>query len=154
MDRYAIGKNYTLAEIKKLYPNTWNKDVPGIIDDRVHIDEYLKNKPSPKKKILNLEDFDEETKNIYLQIKQIILDYNKNSTNIKVWATGSRIYGTWRTKEEEDIRSKFLNKKPKYSDYDYCTDANRIPDKKTFMEKIGIIVDFADCGSYKKVLVP
>jgi hypothetical protein len=150
-----IGKNYSIKDLKDLYGEDYLKYVPGItLMPWEELNEYLSSKNIIKKPILQFEDFDDETKNIYTQIKQIVLSKNPNQDNISVWATGSRIYGTWRTKEEEDIICRYNNKKPKYSDYDYCTDARNRPLSNVFMEIIGVKVDFSDCGSDKKVLIP
>jgi hypothetical protein len=153
MDRHTIGKNYSIKELEELYLQNWRRYIPGAIYKPLDLEKYLKDKKVDKKPIKNFEDFDPETKKIYYQIKQIILEHNKHQTDIIVWATGSRIYGTWRTKEEEDIIATYNKKKPKYSDYDYCTNAKNIPSKKLFAAKIGVPVDLSDCGSHKKVIV-
>lgn len=163
MDRNPIkNKNYSIKELKDLFGEDYLKQIPGktiiplaaAVNRTAELTDYLNSKNILKKPILHFDDFNHETKKIYTKIKAIILESNLNQKDIKVWATGSRIYGTWRTKEEEDIIARANNRKPKYSDYDYCTNARNIPSFKVFMERLHIKTDFSDCGSDKKVLIP
>jgi hypothetical protein len=80
-----------------------------------------------KKIIANFEDFDEETKCIYLQISSLIKDSNKEQ-DVKIWAFGSRINGTWRTREESEEIAEKYKVELKYSDFDIATDAEFIPE--------------------------
>jgi hypothetical protein len=149
------GKNYSIKDLQGLFGEKFIEQIPGrIIIPWKELNEYLESQSIIKKPILHFDEFDEETKKIYKSIKKIVLSLNHNQKSIKVWATGSRIYGTWRTNEEEDIIAHINNKKPKYSDYDYCTDARTVPSIKIFMEQIGVKVDHSDCDSSKKILIP
>jgi hypothetical protein len=130
------NKNYTVAELKALLGDDWSNKAGIVVIPRVQ------NKPV----INSFDEFDPDTKHIYTTIKNLIL--NKNSRKaVNVWASGSRVKGTWRTKEEAE-----LNKVVKYSDYDYCTDAPIIPSKKEFAEVLTVPVDFAGCEGHKVLL--
>jgi hypothetical protein len=134
------GKNYTPKELKELLGENWYKEI------------FVTYPDSFRKPIINnFEEFDEKTKEIYIGIYNIIKEQNPNK-EINVWASGSRVKGKWRTKEEEDEISKKYNKRPKYSDYDYITDAPIIPSPQYFFEKLGVKVDFAG-GEGHKVLI-
>lgn len=135
-------KTYTIKELKNLLGDDWFKQIASPIIPKCLI---------PKQRIYNFNEFNEETKQIYIQIYDLIKQKNPNQ-NFNVWATGSRVKGKWRTKEETDEISTKYNIKPKYSDYDYCTDAINKPTKQEFLTKIGIPVDFAG-GEGHKVLI-
>ena len=104
-----------------------------------------------KPKITQFSDMDAETQNIYLQIKQHIQQLNPGK-DVQVWASGSRVKGTWKTREESDAHAQKYNVKPKYSDYDFLTDAPNKGDLKTLSEHVGVSVDYA--GGDTKVLIP
>lgn len=135
-------KTYNVKELKQLFGNNW-QDAIGI----------FKAPPiSPKPIINNFDEFDNETKLIYTHISNIIKEKNPTQ-QVQVWATGSRVKGTWKTKEEaEAILINYPNAKVKYSDYDYHTDAIRRPTKEEFFETLGVSVDLAG-GEGHKVLI-
>jgi hypothetical protein len=113
-------KNYTPAELYNMFGVDWRfklglKSIPKIF-----------NKPV----ISKFEDFDEDTKTKYIEVAKCIKQANPNES-VQVWATGSRIHGCWRTDEEaEQLAKEYNHKRPKYSDYDFITDAKIIPDLK------------------------
>lgn len=115
-----LHKNYAVSELYNLFGSDWAnilmlKSIPKVF-----------NKPV----INTFNDFDEDTKQKYILIAKTIKEANPN-TEIDVWATGSRIDGSWKTKEEAEERAKEYNRlKPKYSDYDFITDAEVIPSLK------------------------
>lgn len=135
-----IGKNYNVRELKEMFGKEW------AIQIGIRTYPKICNKPVIKR----FDDFDNDTKSIYIQIYNLIKEKNQNQ-NFNVWATGSRINGTWRTPEESEELAKKYNQKIKYSDYDYISDANRLPTPTEFFEKIGVKVDFAGCE--EKVLI-
>ena len=102
MERILKYKNYSVKELKELLGNDWQTKV-GLLKNPV-----LKNKPI----IYHVDDFDLETKTIYFNILSILKEYNTDKFNF--WATGSRVKGNWKTKEEsEEIALKY-NTKVKY----------------------------------------
>ena len=131
------NKNYSVAELKALLGNDWLKQL-GIPNMPV-----VQNKPI----INDFSEFDSQTAQIYQTIKNLVVSKNPGKT-ISVWATGSRVKGTWRTKEESEQRTYV-----KYSDYDYCTDGAIKPSKSEFQEILNVPVDHAG-GQDKKVLIP
>ena len=120
MNNIEKHKNYTTAELYDMFGVDWQfklglKSIPKIF-----------NKPI----ITNFEDFDEDTKIKYIEVAKCIKKENLNE-NIQVWATGSRIHGCWKTDEEaEQLAKEYNHTKPKYSDYDFITDAKVTPDLK------------------------
>lgn len=136
-------RNYTTNELKNLLGEDWKKQL-GI--DSAPIQLY------PKPIINSFEDFDIETKQIYTNIYNFIKSKNLNKT-FKVWATGSRVKGTWRTIEETDeMKAIYGENKVKYSDYDYITDAPNVPTAQQFLDHLGLKVDFAG-GEGHKILI-
>lgn len=133
-----IGKNYTVQEIKDLMGADYFKKFYRPFD-------Y-----APKPKITAFNDMDAETQKIYLQIKNYIQQLNPDK-QVQVWASGSRVKGTWKTKEESDAFAALYNCKPKYSDYDFLTDAPNQGNLKELSERIGVHVDCA--GGDTKVLI-
>lgn len=115
-----LHKNYTAPELFDMFGPDWANilqlsSIPKVFNKPV-IDTF--------------NDFDEDTKQKYILIAKAIKEANSN-TEINVWATGSRIYGSWKTKEEAEEQAKKYNKlKPKYSDYDFITDAETVPSLK------------------------
>lgn len=99
-------------------------------------------KISHKEKIYTFEDFDKETKNIYIFIANEIKKLNLNQENLFVCAVGSRIHGHWKTKEESEAIAKNLNSiKIKYSDYDFITNAKNMPNLEILEKKLNIKID-------------
>lgn len=100
---------FTAQELQAIYGDNWRK-LLGLSRRPV-----LRNKPAIK----SFADFPSDTQQIYLKIASAI----KVATNrpFQLWATGSRIGGTWRTAEEEEKIAAENNIKVKYSDYDYTT---------------------------------
>ena len=115
-----LHKTYTASELYNIYGYDWANILQLSSIPKVF------NKPV----INTFNDFDEDTKQKYILIAKAIKEANPN-TEINVWAAGSRIYGSWKTKEEAEERAKKYNKsKPKYSDYDFITDAKVLPSLK------------------------
>ena len=134
-------RNYTVAELKSLLGDNWREQL-GLIQVPI-----ICNKP-----IINtFADFDDDTKQIYINIYNAIKAKNPNK-DIQVWATGSRIKGTWRTSEEAEQLAQQYNKKVKYSDYDCFTDAPNKPSEQELTLQIGVKVDYAG-GEDRKVLI-
>lgn len=134
-------RNYTVRELKELFGPNW-REALGIPYQPV-----IQNHPV----INSFEEFDDETKEIYLTIYNLIK--SKNPTrNINVWATGSRVKGTWKTKEEAEEYAVTYKCRVKYSDYDYHTDALVRPTKQEFQEALNVPVDQAG-GEGHKVLI-
>ena len=126
------NKKYTVKELKELLGDDWLNKL-GVV--RV---------PKPKNKpvITNFSEFDNETKQVYLGIYNILKDKNDN---FKMWATGSRVKGNWRTKEESDeMVIKYGLKHVKYSDYDFHTDAKNLPNIQDISDMLKVKVDL--CG--------
>lgn len=115
-----LHKNYSVSELYNMYGSDWAN--------------ILKLKAIPKvfnKSVINsFKDFTESTKQKYILIAKTIKEANSN-IEIDVWATGSRIDGSWKTKEESEEQAKEYNRPiPKYSDYDFITDAEIVPSLK------------------------
>ena len=131
------NKNYTAKELKQLLGDDWSNKI-GVI--RI---PKLKNKPI----INNFSEFDDETKDVYLGIYNIL---RKNNDNFKMWATGSRVKGNWRTKEESDeMAIKYGLQNIKYSDYDFYTDAKNLPNIKDISDILKVKVDLCGFESHK-----
>jgi formyltetrahydrofolate synthetase len=112
-----LHKTYKVSELYNIFGSDWAN--------------ILKLKSIPKvfnKPVINtFNDFDEDTKQKYILIAKAIKEAN-GEIDINVWATGSRIDGSWKTTEEaEELAKKYNRIKPKYSDYDFITDAAIIP---------------------------
>jgi hypothetical protein len=128
-----IGKNYTEKELFDIYGPFWMKKL------NLSKIPVIKN----KKEVFNFQDFEEESKEVYIKIKAYIQQYNQNQ-KINLWATGSRVKGSWKTREEADQLAKDYNtKKIKYSDYDFLTDAKFLPSNRDIERFLGenILVD-------------
>jgi len=127
------NKIYTLKELMLLSEKTIKiKQILNIHDVKI----------SRKDKICKFEDFDQETKYIYLFIANQIKKLNSNQKDLFVIAIGSRIKGNWKTKKEsEDIAKKLNTKNIKYSDYDFSTNAKNIPDLKIISKQLNVKVD-------------
>ena len=145
MDSNVIEKNkrYTLKQLRDLLGDDW-KDKLGIKD----IPKFL----IPKPRINSFDEFDDDTKRIYIGIYNLIKRKNPNQ-NFNVWATGSRVKGKWRTVEETDEIAFKYNIKPKYSDYDYISDAKIIPTAREFLKEVRAAVDFAGSEGHKVLIV-
>lgn len=130
-------KNYTVAELKIMLGDNWSEKA-GIPKNPI-----IQNKPIINK----FDEFDPETKQIYITIKNLIIEKNPGKI-VNVWASGSRVKGTWRTKEESESR-----KSIKYSDYDYCTDAPIKPTKAEFEKVLSVPVDNAGCEANKVLII-
>lgn len=137
------NKIYTAKELKELFGDNWREKI-GIRQ----IPKFL----VPKPRINFFNEFDQDTKEIYVKIYNLIKQKNQNK-NFNVWATGSRVKGEWKTKEESDEMALKYNIKPKYSDYDYISDAKILPTKQEFLEKIGVAVDFSGGEGHKVLIV-
>lgn len=134
------GKNYKPQDLEKIIGPDWL------------IKLGLASIPYPEKPVINnYNEFDQETKNIYLKIYNLLKEKNPDQ-DFNVWASGSRVRGHWRTKEEANTLSIQYNTKVKYSDYDFCTDAKNIPPNNIISEIIGEKIDRAGCD-YHKVLI-
>ncbi len=124
-----IGKNYTPRELEQIYGSNWRTIFK------------LDSIPMPQKPIINsFKEFDQETKNTYTQIYNYILELNYGQ-DFKVYATGSRVKGYWRTVEEAQQLSEQYGRYVKASDYDFWTTALKIPTKQQFFDRVGVHVD-------------
>lgn len=136
-------KNYTAKELKELLGENWRKQL-GLNSTPKNI--------YPKPIIYSFDEFDKETKDIYFNIAQLIKSKNPNQ-NVKIWATGSRVKGNWRTIEETKKMKKIYGENMvKYSDYDISTDAKILPTTQDFLNQLNIKVDYAG-GESHKVLI-
>lgn len=137
------GKRYTSQQLKDIYGPNYLEIL------------NLVSKPfpfSPKSIITDFEEFDEETKSIYKALQTILKEKNPKQ-KIKVWATGSRVNGKWKTKEEAEIKAEIQGGKVKYSDYDFHTDAIIVPSKENLTNILGVVVDRAG-EMTNRVLIP
>lgn len=138
--KFIIGKPYTVAQVKSIMGDDY-------FEKRIRSGQAV----ATKARIKSFNDFDPETKEIYLKIYNEVKKMNPGYPRIKVWATGSRVTGTWRTKEESDALAEAMNIKPKYSDYDYFTDAPRFPSKQRLLQLTNVACDIV--GSPIRVLI-
>jgi len=109
---------------------------------------------SEKPIINNFEEFDETTKNIYIKISQTIKSFNPNDTIVRVYATGSRVLGTWKNDEEllAHATANLLPEVPKPA-YDFYTEASYIPSQEILSQFInGSTAVFNSAGH--KILIP
>lgn len=135
-----IGKTYSAKEARKLMgEEAWIKQVVRPFD--------FSKKPKPN----SFENFDEQTKRIYSQIRAHIQSLNPDQ-EVQVWATGSRAKGTWKTKEESEEYAALYDLKPKYSDYDFRTNAKVVKGLQELSEKLGVKLDIAG-GEDVKILI-
>ena len=134
-------KNYSFQELVEL--SSQSKESASLIN---HILYSKKFKKITKPIIKTYQDFDENTRVVYSTIAQRIRELNPDQADLYVIASGSRVNGKWRSDDEtEEICKKYNIKKPKYSDYDFITDAINIPDliqlaatlKVRYINKIG-----------------
>ena len=133
------NKNYTAKELQELLGIDWRERL-GIQS----IPSNIYHKPI----INDFSEFDEETKNIYIKIYNILKEKNPNQ-DINVWATGSRVKGTWRTiSETDEMKVIYGEKRIKYSDYDIVTDAKNLPTADFFFKQLNVKVDYSG-GDYK-----
>jgi len=128
-----IGKNYTEKELFDIYGPFWM--------EKLNLSKIpvIKN----KKEVFNFQDFEEKSKEVYIKIKTYIAQYNQNQ-KINLWAIGSRVIGSWKTRAEaEQLAKDYNTKKIKYSDYDFLTDAKFLPSNKNIEKFLGenILVD-------------
>lgn len=115
---------FTAQELQAIHGDNWRK-ILGLVSRPI-----VRDKPVVK----NFSDFSDDTQQIYLKIARAI----KTATDkpFQLWAIGSRIKGTWRTKEEEEKIAADNNLKIKYSDYDYTT-TGPLPTQQQF-EQVGL----------------
>ena len=138
-------KNYTLKELRELPPEyTEAKELIANFNSRYALKTI-------RKPIINsFEDFDDNTKFIYKTIAIKIKEANTDQENLYVIASGSRVNGKWRSDEETEKICKDYNiKKPKYSDYDFITNAKNIPDLEKLAEELNVKY-INKIGSYNK----
>ena len=138
-----IGKNYTEKELFDIYGPFWMKKL------NLSKIPVIKN----KKEVFNFQDFEEESKEVYIKIKTYIEQYNQNQ-NINLWAIGSRVIGSWKTRAEaEQLAKDYNTKKIKYSDYDFLTDAEFLPSNKNIEKFLGenILVDGRKVENIEKI---
>lgn len=109
---------YTLSEIIELNP-------PGFR-------QYL---PAPKRfgtarpPITDRSEFTEHDVAVFAAIADEIRKANPTHLSLKAWAIGSRVSGTWRTKEESEALAA-EGYRLKYSDYDVATNARVLPSRE------------------------
>lgn len=132
------GKTYTARQAKQLLGAEYFKKF------------YRPFEYALKPKIAHFHEMSEHDQGIYRQIKLHIQCCNPGK-DIKVWATGSRVKGTWKTKEESDRHAEKYGIQPKYSDYDFVTDAPTIGNLQQLCEQLGVKVD--NIGGDTRVLV-
>lgn len=138
-----IGKNYTLKQLIEM------KDQSTEAQTFVNSLEAIKeSKKYNKPKITKFEEFDDQTKNIYLAIASELKKLNPDQ-NFKILATGSRVTGKWKKDDEADELATKFNIKAKYSDYDFITNAINIPDLQKIASKLGV-KKLNRIGSYNK----
>jgi hypothetical protein len=136
-------RNYSVAELKQLLGANW-REAAGIPYQPV-----IQNKPI----INSFSEFDEETKQIYLEIYNITKSRNPNTT-VKVWATGSRVKGTWKTNAEAEQYAIDYKCRVKYSDYDCIIVAAVTPTKEELSNIVGVRIDFAGGEGHKVLIEP
>lgn len=134
------GKPYTPKQLKEIFGEDYfeKKSKLSII--------------STKQKIKHFEEFDEFTKEVYKKIYDEVIRCNRSHPHAKVYATGSRVSGMWKTPEESEEIAKNLGIKPKYSDYDYWTDAPVKPSKNRLDDLTGVETDFIKGGMLIQIL--
>lgn len=133
------NKNYTAKELQDLLGIDWREKL-GI--------QSIPSNIYPKPIINDFSEFDEETKEIYSNIYNILKNKNPNQ-DIRVWATGSRVKGTWRTiAETDEMKALYGENRVKYSDYDIVTDAKTLITQDEFLKLLKVKVDYAG-GDYK-----
>jgi len=135
-----VGKAYSAKEVRKL------------IGEEAWINQIsLPFNFSEKPKANSFKELEEETKQIYLQIRAHLQALNPDQ-EVQVWATGSRIKGTWKTIEEAEQYAALYDLKPKYSDYDFKTNAKVVEGLQELSEKLGVLLQIAG-GQDIKMLV-
>jgi hypothetical protein len=138
-------KNYKLRELLALPPEY--EEAKQLINN-FHSRYYLKTINKPK--IKNYEDFNEDSKLVYGSLAKKIKQLNPDQENLYVIASGSRVNGKWRSDEEtENIAKEYNIKKPKYSDYDFITNAKNIPNLQKLAEELNVRY-INKIGSYNK----
>ena len=134
-------KNYSFQELVEL--SSQSKESASLINHILYSKEFKK---ITKPIIKTYQDFDENTRVVYSTIAQRIRELNPDQPDLYVIASGSRVNGKWRSDEEtEQICEKFNIKKIKYSDYDFISNCEFIPDliqlattlKVRYINKIG-----------------
>jgi hypothetical protein len=134
-------KNYSFQELVEL--SSQSKESAMLINHILYSKEFKK---ITKPIIKTYQDFDENTRVVYSKIAQSIRELNPNQPDLYVVASGSRVNGKWRSDEEtEQICENFNIKKIKYSDYDFISNCEFIPDliqlastlKVRYINKIG-----------------
>ena len=134
-------KNYSFQELVEL--SSQSKESASLINHILYSKEFKK---ITKPIIKTYQDFDENTRVVYSTIAQRIRELNPDQPDLYVIASGSRVNGKWRSDEEtEEICEKFNIKKIKYSDYDFISNCEFIPDliqlaatlKVRYINKIG-----------------
>lgn len=141
--------NYSVNDLAGMYGDLWA--------------QHLGLCPVPKEKnkpeIFVFDDFDHSTQQVYKKILCFLLNKNANK-DFNVWAVGSRISGTWKTREEaEYLCNKYNIKNIKYSDYDFLTDAEFLPSNaeiKKYINEEYVAVDglkYSEIPNIRKVLI-
>jgi hypothetical protein len=138
---FEKNKTYKVKELKKILSKEEF--------EKIFLPKTIKITPKPK--IEKFEDFDENVKNIYLELKKHLIKLNPKQ-EISIWATGSRVKGTWKTKEESEKIAKDFNKNPKYSDYDFITDAKIVKNISKLEKNLNVKFDQL-INSSDKVLI-
>jgi hypothetical protein len=117
------NKNYTFKELKDM--ENESIEVKNFFNQ---IESAKELKKKNKSEISKFEDFDQNTRSIYLSIAQEIKKINLDQNDLYIIASGSRVNGRWKTEQEsEAIAKKYNLNKIKYSDYDLITNAKNIP---------------------------
>lgn len=135
-----IGKPYTPKQLKEMFGEDY-------FEKKIKASAI-----SPKPKIKHYEEFDEFTKEVYKKIYDEVIRCNRSYPQAKVYATGSRVSGMWKTPEESEKMAQDLSIKPKYSDYDYWTDAPVKPMKNRLDDVTGVKTDFVKGGILVQII--
>jgi hypothetical protein len=128
------NKNYTFKELKDM--ENESIEVKNFLNQ---IESAKELKKKNKTEISKFEDFDQNTRSIYLSIAQEIKKINLDQDDLYVIASGSRVNGKWKTEQEsESIAKKYNLNKIKYSDYDFITNAKNIPNLIELAKKLEV----------------
>jgi hypothetical protein len=132
----------TIQEYRELHGSSYMHNLTSYLIAPVY------NKPV----INNFSEFDQETKKIYLQIYAVLSAYNPEG--FELYATGSRINGSWRTKEESEALSQKYNIPISYSDYDFSVVAKNFPPFEEFINNVEGQVDIKGWEDRKVLVQP
>jgi hypothetical protein len=115
MSEFETGKKYSPDELNALLGPSWINTLsaaypPALVKDIVY----------------TFNDFNNEVKDIYNSIYNLVKSLNPNST-FSVFAVGDYVSGKWKTLAEANQQAQEYNSIVPPSDYSYWTDAAIIP---------------------------